>query len=222
MAETLKKDEQEDELVSLDITNEEQIEESVNTEPKEYQKLLFADEARLKVVKAKKLIQMGLFYQNKLKPEEINFNQLKKLEYAKKYKDHILYERVSDKTLFYILPLTEESKTGNKTIYAYDVVELDNVDDETYEKLVNAHSHEGNTILSTLYVCAWGFTILTLIATIFSIFYLVTGEASSSGSTVNFFVALFYYNSQNLGLLATSIALLVISFLLKKNHDNNK
>ncbi len=221
MAETLKKEE-DDELVSLNITNSEAIEESVNTEPKEYQKLLFADEARLKVVKAKKLIAMGLFYQNKLKPEEINFNQLKKLEYAKKYKDHVLYERVSDGTLFYILPLTEESKTGSKTIYAYDVVELDNVDEATYEKLVNAHSHEGNKILSTVYVCAWVFTVLTLIATIFSIFYLVTGEASSSGSTVNFFVALFYYNSQNLGLLAISICLLVVSIILKKNHDNNK
>lgn len=221
MAETLKKEE-DDELVSLNITNSEAIEESVNAEPKEYQKLLFADEARLKVVKAKKLIAMGLFYQNKLKPEEINFNQLKKLEYAKKYKDHILYERVSDGTLFYILPLTEESKTGSKTIYAYDVVELDNVDEATYEKLVNAHSHEGNKILSTVYVCAWVFTVLTLIATIFSIFYLVTGEASSSGSTVNFFVALFYYNSQNLGLLAISICLLVVSIILKKNHDNNK
>ncbi len=221
MAETLKKEE-DDELVSLNITNSEAIEESVNAEPKEYQKLLFADEARLKVVKAKKLIAMGLFYQNKLKPEEINFNQLKKLEYAKKYKDHVLYERVSDGTLFYILPLTEESKTGSKTIYAYDVVELDNVDEATYEKLVNAHSHEGNKILSTVYVCAWVFTVLTLIATIFSIFYLVTGEASSSGSTVNFFVALFYYNSQNLGLLAISICLLVVSIILKKNHDNNK
>ncbi len=221
MAETLKKEE-DDELVSLNITNSEAIEESVNAEPKEYQKLLFADEARLKVVKAKKLIAMGLFYQNKLKPEEINFNQLKKLEYAKKYKDHVLYERVSDGTLFYILPLTEESKTGSKTIYAYDVVELDNVDEATYEKLVNAHSHEGNKILSTVYVCAWVFTVLTLIATIFSIFYLVTGEASSSGSTVNFFVALFYYNSQNLGLLAISVCLLVVSIILKKNHDNNK
>lgn len=221
MAETLKKEE-DDELVSLNITNSEAIEESVNAEPKEYQKLLFADEARLKVVKAKKLIAMGLFYQNKLKPEEINFNQLKKLEYAKKYKDHVLYERVSDGTLFYILPLTEESKTGSKTIYAYDVVELDNVDEATYEKLVNAHSHEGNKILSTVYACAWVFTVLTLIATIFSIFYLVTGEASSSGSTVNFFVALFYYNSQNLGLLAISVCLLVVSIILKKNHDNNK
>lgn len=221
MAETLKKEE-DDELVSLNITNSEAIEESVNAEPKEYQKLLFADEARLKVVKAKKLITMGLFYQNKLKPEEINFNQLKKLEYAKKYKDHVLYERVSDGTLFYILPLTEESKTGSKTIYAYDVVELDNVDEATYEKLVNAHSHEGNKILSTVYACAWVFTVLTLIATIFSIFYLVTGEASSSGSTVNFFVALFYYNSQNLGLLAISVCLLVVSIILKKNHDNNK
>lgn len=221
MAETLKK-EKDDELVSLNITNSEAIEESVNAEPKEYQKLLFADEARLKVVKAKKLIAMGLFYQNKLKPEEINFNELKKLEYAKKYKDHVLYERVSDGTLFYILPLTEESKTGSKTIYAYDVVELDNVDEATYEKLVNAHSHEGNKILSTVYVCAWVFTVLTLIATIFSIFYLVTGEASSSGSTVNFFVALFYYNSQNLGLLAISVCLLVVSIILKKNHDNNK
>jgi hypothetical protein len=219
MAETLEKNEENEELYSLDITNEEAISESVNEKPKEYQKLLFADEARLKVVKARKLISMGLFYQNKLKPEEINFNELKKLEYAKKYKDHTLYEKVSDGTLFYILPLVEESKDGDKTTYAYDVVELDNVDEETYQKLVNAHSHEGNALLTSTYVCAWVFSILAVISLIYSVFYLVTGMG---GTSYNFFTALFYYNGSSLCICAVAAVALVIAVLAKKNHDNNK
>lgn len=212
MAEILKNDESNEELVTLDITND-KIEE--NTKLKEYQKLLFSDEARLKVVRAKELIRLGCFDQYQKKVGEVNFNDLKKLEYAKKYKDHELYENVVDNTLYYIEILDEEDKEGNKKVYGYDIVEIDNVDEETFDKLLNAHKHQSSFGLNLIYTLAWVFCFLGFISIVFASIHI-----TSNGQ--DFFVALFQTCATPLNVFAVSLSALTVATIAKKNHDDKK
>jgi hypothetical protein len=212
MAEILKKDENE-EFVTLNITNDAPEKE---VKIKEYQKLLFADEARLKVVKVKELIRLGCFEQYQTKGDEINFNELKKIEYAQKYKNHELYENVTTHGMFYIQTLDEEDKEGNKKIYGYDVVEIDIVDDETYKKLLNAHKHENNVFLNVIYTLAWVFICVSFISVLFaSINLTITNQT-------NYLVSLLQTCATPLGVFGLSLSTLVLATIAKKNHDDKE
>ncbi|MCR5787278.1 MAG: hypothetical protein K6G28_06220 [Acholeplasmatales bacterium] len=206
MAETLKQEEQ-DELVINDS--------NITDEPveKEYEKLLFKDESRLKAVKAFNLVKMGLFYQSSVEPFKINFNELKKLDYAKRFKEHELYERVSDGTFFFIQTLGESTKEGNNKVYGYDVIELDNVDDETYKKLVEAHKHEENLLVNIAYIGSMVSIALALISFIITVLYNII-EAKSS-----FFNAVFVGTMGNFSFLAISLAAFVIATIVRKNYN---
>ncbi len=209
MALELKKSE--DETI-VDFSNTEEL--NVLDRPvKEYEKLLFQDESRLKGTKALKLVKMGCFYQEKKNTNEVDFSQLKKLEGAKVYKNHELYERVSDSTFFYIESENEETKDGEKKVFRYDVIELDNVDDETFEKLCKAHAHEGNGLINFFYITSivaviWGF-----IGIIVQFIYYKVDKGD------DFVYAFFGDLATYLLMFAIACASLVVATIVKKNHE---
>ena len=206
MAELLKQDEQEDLVIEESNITDEPVE-------KEYEKLLFKDESRLKAVKAFKLVKMGLFYQKTFEPNEINFNILKKLDFAKQFKNHELYERVTDGTFFFIETLGEETKDGVNKVYGYDVIELDNVDDATYKKLIDAHKHEGNALINVSFGAAITFVILSLASLISTLLYNIID------AKVPFTQALFIGTSTSFGLIAIAFSSLVVASIIKKKYD---
>lgn len=201
----------EDETI-VDFANTDEL--KVEDRPvKEYEKLLFQDESRLKGTKALKLVQMGCFYQYKKNTTEINFNDFKKLEGAKSYKDHELYERVSDNTFFYIEAECEETKEGEKKVYRYDIIELDNVDDETFEKLCKAHSHENNGLINFFYYASivavvWGF-----IGIIVQFIYFKVDKED------DFIYAFFGDIASYVLMFAIACAALVCATITKKHHE---
>lgn len=194
--------------ISEDTTKEEEV-----PVVKEYEKLLFQDESRLKGTKAKKLLSLGLFYQYKKEPQDIDFNSLKRLDGAKMVKNHELYERVSDGTFFYIESENEETKDGEKKVYRYDVIELDNVDEETYNKLLKAHSHEGNGLINLFFYSSVVISIIGIISTIVSfIYYMVDAKQSLTQTLASGLAGQFLLSAISLGVCA-------IALVLKKNHE---
>lgn len=201
----------EDETI-VDFTNTDEL--KVEDRPvKEYEKLLFQDESRLKGTKALKLVKMGCFYQEKKNTNEVDFSELKKLEGAKVYKNHELYERISDSTFFYIESECEETKDGEKKVFRYDVIEVDNVDDETFEKLCKAHAHEGNGLINFFYITSivaviWGF-----IGIIVQFIYYKVDQNDE------FVYAFFGDIASYVLFLAIACATLVVATITKKNHE---
>ena len=209
MAEELRKEDEES-IVDYTDTDVKTFDKPV---VKEYEKLLFQDESRLKGVKALKLVKLGQFYQYKKETNEIDFNDLKKLDGAKMVSNHQLYERISDGTFFYILAESEETTEGVKKVYRYDVIELDNVDDETYKKLISAHSHEGG-LLNNIFICASIIVLLiSILGTIIQFVYLVVDAKSTLPQALASGVV------TNLLLIACASALCAIAIISKKNHE---
>ena len=181
---------------------------------KEYEKLLFQDESRLKGTKALSLVKMGCFYQYKKNTNEINFNEFKKLEGAKVYKDHELYERISDSTFFYIESESEETKEGEKKVYRYDVIELDNVDEKTFEKLCKAHSHENNGVINFCYYASIVATIWGAIGIIVNFIYYKVDQSEE------FYRAAFGDIASYVFFFAIALAVLSIATIVKKHHED--
>jgi hypothetical protein len=116
------------------------------TEPvvKEYEKLLIAERDRKDYQKAINLIKFGCFEQKE--EESIDFSQLQKVN-AKKYKGvYELYRNVETFDLYYIAELVENNKGDvderpDLKPYAYDVIELDSMDEETYAHVYKSAKH---------------------------------------------------------------------------------
>lgn len=214
MPEQLKKDEEE---LTFDVdTNvtEETNGEVLENKPvvREYEKLLFQDASRLKGVKALKLVKMGCFEQYKKSKNEIEFLKLRKLDGAKVYKDHVLYERIEDNAFFYIQAINEVTKSGEERIYQYDVIEVDMVDDVTFEKLAKAHSHELNLLPNICLIVAMVFACWGLFGIISGIIY-YAGEGESFINTMGKDIAT--------AVIEFSVALsaLCAAIIIKKNYE---
>ena len=107
---------------------------------KEFEKLLIAERDRKDYQKAINLIKFGCFTQTE--KEAIDFNELTKVN-AKKFKGHYeLYRHNETFDLYYIAELVEDNKgdvderTDLKP-YAYDVIEIESMDEETYNPIHN-------------------------------------------------------------------------------------
>lgn len=213
MALELKKD---DEYTKLDIDTSVIEDEELTEKPvklKEYQKLLIQEENRLKAVKAKKMVKMGLFDQYSKGVDEFSLTQFKKLDYIKPYKNHELFEGI-DGTLYYIASKNEASEENpNAKTYSYDVIELDNVDEATYQKLLKANAHENNFAINLAFVGSIVFLIYSLISSIYSlVYFMVDGN-------YDFFTSFFTAAATQFIQFGISLSLFVIAAITKRKFD---
>ena len=117
-----------------------------NTEPKvmEYEKLLIAERDRKDYQKAINLIKFGCFEQ--VEETSVDFERLTKVN-AKKFKNNYeLYRDNETFDLFYIAELVEDNKGDvdeRKDLkpYAYDVIKIESMDEETYQHVYKAAKH---------------------------------------------------------------------------------
>ncbi len=124
---------------------------------KEFEKLLFEEFKRQECEKASLEVELGLFEQK----EETTFDLTTYTKMSsKKYKRlYDLYRHNETGELAYVCPLVEnnegaEDERKDMTPYAYDVLYLEYLDGETYEKVKKAGIHETSKV-PTLYVASW-------------------------------------------------------------------
>ena len=124
---------------------------------KEFEKLLFEDFKRQECEKALLEVELGLFEQK----EESTFDLTAyTMMSSKKYKRlYDLYRHNETGCLVYVCPLVEnnegaEDERKDMAPYAYDVLYLEYLDAETYEKVKKAGIHETSHV-PTLYVASW-------------------------------------------------------------------
>ena len=125
---------------------------------KEFEKLLLEDTKRRENEKALTELKLGLFEQKE--EETFDFSNYTLITYGKKYKGlYDLYQNNETFELVYVCPLVEnnegaEDERKDMTPYAYEVLYLEYLDEETYEKVKKAGVHETSKV-PTLYVASW-------------------------------------------------------------------
>lgn len=121
---------------------------------KEFEKLLFEELKRQECEKAILEVELGLFEQKQ--ETTFDFSLYTKMS-SKKYKRlYDLYRHNETNVLVYVCPLVENNEGSEDEIkdmnpYAYDVLYLEYLDTDTYEKVKKAGVHE-TTHVPTLYI----------------------------------------------------------------------
>ena len=124
---------------------------------KEFEKLLFEEFKRQENEKALLEVELGLFEQKEV--ISFDYSLYTKIS-SKKYKRlYDLYRNNETGELAYVCPLVENNEGSEDEIadmvpYAYDVLALEYLDDETYAKVKKAGIHETSHV-PTLYVASW-------------------------------------------------------------------
>lgn len=145
-------------MENLEFDELEEVEQNINLseekeEPKEYEKLLQVENNRKLCAKAINLVEYGCF--NQKEETVIDFTKFSRLS-VKKYKGkYDVYQNIDTLSLVLICPLTEDNRDedGNKRAvkpYAYDCIYVEDMDDETYEKVRVAAR---NNLFSSIDIC---------------------------------------------------------------------
>lgn len=129
------------------------------TQPKQFEKLLALEADREDNEKALTLIKYGCFEEAEV--QEIDYSELVVVQAPKKLKGlYTLYRKKNTNELLYVCPLLENNKGDkdeNKDMkpYAYSVIYLDTMDNETLEMVKKAGSNNSVTLASFLYKTAF-------------------------------------------------------------------
>lgn len=144
-------------LEEVEMTDVKPVEEI--KELKEYEKLLIIERDRSDFEKAINMIKFGCFLQKE--ETAIDFNKLEKVNSEKKFKGlYTLYRNIETMEFVFVCPLIENNKGDvdeNKAMkpYAYDVLYVETVDEETYQILCKAAKNNLRTYHSVLYKAAF-------------------------------------------------------------------
>lgn len=124
---------------------------------KEFEKLLFEELKRQECDKALLEVELGLFEQKQeTKFDYSLYTQMSSKKYKRLYD---LFRHNETGELVYVCPLIEnnegsEDERKDMKPYGYDVLYLEYLDEETYEKVKKAGIHETSNV-PTLYVASW-------------------------------------------------------------------
>ena len=169
-----------EEVEMAEVKNEEEV-----SNLKEYEKLLLAERDREDYDKALTLIKFGCFSQKE--ETTVDYTKLEKVS-SKKYKGlYTLYRDLEKMQLLFIAELVENNKGDEderKDLkpYAYDVIYLEAMDEETYKAVVHAGRNNVSTYISKLVIVADIAEILiTVLAVIALIGSAIVGSSSYSG-----------------------------------------
>ena len=155
---------------------------------KEYEKLLQLEADREDYDKAKNLINFGCFEQKEVQPTEINFANLEKLDIEKKFKGvYDLYRVVDTNQLLFVQPLVENNKAEGVDTdmkpYAYDVLYIEEMDNDTYKKVLKAGRNNLKSLTRSLYGLSLAFLIVDFILSLFIFFAVLIYQTTVSSST---------------------------------------
>ncbi len=177
----------------FDLLNEIEKDIEVKEEPKkelkEYEKLLLLERNRKDYNKALNLIKFGCFEQKQ--EATIDFNVLERITYKKKYKGlYELYRNVDTMQLQFICPLVEDNKGDvdeRKDLkpYAYDVIFLEIMDNETYEMVSKAAKNNIHNIVGFAYVSSFVLYFAHIIITLSMFIYNLIANSTQKVSFLN-------------------------------------
>ena len=190
---------------------------------KEYEKLLLAERDREDNEKALNLIKFGCF--NQKEETTIDFSKLEKISTPKKYKGlYSLYRSLDTMQLLFVAELIENNKGADderKDLkpYAYDVIYLEQMDEETYKAVCHAGKNNVSSVLSKLVVCA---DILTIVDWVIAVFLLIAGLIVASGSYTGVNIVIYALVNASTFILAGSIMLplLVLMHIKYKKYKD--
>lgn len=149
---------------------------------KEFEKIILEDKKRKLMIKANDEIKLGLFEQK----EETSFDYTlyNKMTYNKKYKGlYDLYQNKETNELLMVCPLVENNKDDynerkDLVPYAYDILYLEYLDDETYNTVKKAAVHEKTKLIDVFHVIAVVFYFIYALLTIgFTLYYIVKSKS---------------------------------------------
>ena len=193
-------------------------------ELKEFEKLLIAERNRKDYEKAVTLVKAGCLKQTEIKGS-YDFSKLEKIETKKKFKGiYTLYRNVETMQLYFICPLVENNKgddSAKKDVkpYGYDVVELELMDDKTYEEVVKAANNNIHPVVGKVYVTSWVlyfvFVALCLTNFIYNLIYYIDNGAGGTA----FLQALFAVSTYFLGFVIAT-PLLVLAKIKYDKYKN--
>ena len=195
--------------------------EELKRELKEYEKLLLAEANRKTVEKSLNLIKFGCFTQKQ--ENQVDFNTLESIPMKKKYKGlYQLYRNLDTLELLFICPLIENNKGSEderKDLkpYGYDVIYLDQMDDETYQMVVKAAKNTMRTTVSVLYkasfVMYFTYAVITLAFFIYNL-VVQTGDFATILFSTFYVTASFF-----VGLVIVTTLLALLSIKYKKYKE---
>lgn len=202
----------------------------------EYEKLLIAEAAREDYEKAINLVKFGCFEQKE--EATLDFSNLELIKTEKKYKGlYSLYRNLDNMQLMLVCPLVENNK-GDKdertdlAPYAYDVIYLEVMDNETYQMVCKAAKNNLRTLTGVIYKSAHilyiAFLVYAVIAMIASTITVVdvysdardaypNSASYNTMATIN--AVLDSYSAYIVGILIVTPLLVLVRIFYKKDKE---
>ena len=193
-------------------------------ELKEYEKLLIAERNRKDSEKAVSLVKAGCLKQTEVKGA-YDFSKLEKIETKKKYKGiYTLYRNVETMQLYFICPLVENNKGDDSAKqdikpYGYDVVELELMDEKTYQDVLKAANNNIHPVVGKLYVTAWVIYFVYLAFFVANFLYNIIMAIDAQSGVTYIFQAIFTLSTYLLGFVIAT-PLLVLAKIKYDKYKN--
>ena len=201
------------ETLKIEKEEEFELEDEIKEEIKpslEYEKLLAEERDRADNEKARNLVKFGCFSQKQ--ESKLDFTKYEKIAQKKKFKGvYDLYRNLETMELVFIAPLVEQKENANKMApYAYDVITLEYMDNETYEAVCHAAKNNLSNPISILYKASF---IVYFVYVLFTLGVTIYNMIDS-----NFATAMFACGA----LIAGAIIVLPLLALLAIKYKNYK
>lgn len=210
-----------EELEPIEVDNSEY--KDPNSEPKQFEKLLALEADREDYLKALTLIKYGCFEQKE--EQVVDYSNLVAIQTPKKFKGlYTLFRKKNSNELLYICPLVENNK-GDKDEnvdmkpYAYSVIYLDTMDDETFEMVKKAGKNNSSTIVSIMYKTAFISYIIYALWSLF-VFICIFVDSFVGGTFRDAYTYSILYAGTPLGLSIAMIPLLVVMTIKYKKYKD--
>ncbi len=171
------------ETLKIEKEEEFELEDEIKEEIKpslEYEKLLSEERDRADNEKARNLVKFGCF--NQKQESKLDFTKFQKIAQKKKFKGvYDLYRNLDTMELTFIAPLVEQKENANKMApYAYDVITLEYMDNETYEAVCHAAKNNISSFVSVLYKATYISYCVFALFSVFIFLYKWIGENFST------------------------------------------
>ncbi len=205
----------------LEELEQEPVKEVVD-ERKEYEKLLLAEANRECYEKAVNLVNCGCF--NQKQEPTMDFSKYTTIPNKKKYKGlYTLYQDKETLDLLFVCPLVENNKGDDSAKqdikpYGYDVVELELMDDKTYQEVIKAANNTLHPVARNLYVTSWILYVLEIVVFVLLFFYALIVSIDGGAKGQAFFQALNYAEGPLAGIVISTPILV----LAKIKYDKYK
>jgi len=193
-------------------------------ELKEYEKLLIAERNRRDYEKAVSLVKAGCLKQTEVKGN-YDFSKLEKIDTKKKFKGiYTLYRNVETMQLYFICPLVENNKGDDSSKqdikpYGYDVVELELMDEKTYQDVLKAANNNIHPVVGKLYVTAWVIYFVYLAFFVANFLYNIIMAIDAQSGVTYIFQAIFTLSTYLLGFVIAT-PLLVLAKIKYDKYKN--